>query len=240
MEGDLEDELRLAMAEQVRDVEAPLSLAAEVRRGYHRRVRRRRVISIAALFGGLIVAVPAYSAIAPHHPKNGVRPRDHWARSAGPTPSAVDTGPVPRPKGRGMPRRPEGPSRSSARSASAGPQTILGVILGYAPVGIRLDGSCPNDLRPMLTCRWNGADGQAIDITVVRSPVLLVPADLHVSVPVPRLIQVHGQQAILGDVLSGGSEVIWIERRGVGVIVSVTSTLRGNLTQIAEGLHIAG
>jgi hypothetical protein len=240
---DLENELRQAMAEHVTEVSAPRSLAAEARRRHHRTVRRRTTLAVGA--AGLVVAgvvmVPAYQSF---HPRpvgaDGQGGTKHGARTTGTPPPAS---PVPSPKphtaspgsgSKGSQHPPASKHPSSGHVPGVGALTSP---LGYLPVGIGPGKTCDTDhvgAKETTSCRWSGPGGW-VEVRLVRSGALRDPADLGLAPPMAKRSQIHDHPALVSRL---PSQVMWIERPGLGVWVGVSPSLNGSLMRVAEGVNV--
>ncbi len=237
---DLENELRQAMAEHVTEVSAARTLAGEARSRHQRTVRRRTTIAMTT--AGLVVAVaagiPAYQSFRPETVgANG--PGGHHKHAAVPSPAASPlsgrpTAPTPDPAGSHPAGRPV-----QRPSGSHGP--VLGTakeLLGYLPPGINPRKTCDTQkvaTRETTTCRWTGSAGW-IEVRIVHDSGLHGPADLGLAPPMATQAKVHGHAAL--RVTSVPSQLMWIERGGLGVWVSVSPGLNDRLTAIANGVHV--
>jgi hypothetical protein len=244
---DLENELRQAMAEQVTGMSAPRTLAHDAKRRHQRTVRRRATVAVAA--AGIVVAVamvPTYQAIRPQPVgapgpggrQSGGGPRagtDTTTRPA--TPGGGSRSAAPKPTGEPT-HAAVPPSRHPAGTHSA----VAGVarsLLGYLPAGIRPDGKCDTQdagHRKTTLCRWTGPAGW-IEVRLVHDGTLVSPADMGLAPAVPKYTVVHGHTALRGDGPATLSQIMWIERSGLGVWVGVSPGLSGSLADVADGVH---
>lgn len=242
---DLENELRQAMAEQVTGMSAPRTLAHDARRRHQRTVRRRATVAVAA--AGIVVAVamvPTYQAIRPQPVgapgpggrQSGGGPRagaDATAQPAAP----AGRSPSPTPKATGDTTHtavPPARHPGGAHSAVAG---IARSLLGYLPPGIHPDGKCgtqDSGHRKTTVCRWTGPAGW-IEVRLVHDGTLVSPADMGLAPAVPKHTDVNGHTALRGDVPL--SQIMWIERTGLGVWVGVSPGLGGSLARVAADVH---
>jgi hypothetical protein len=238
---DLENELRQAMAEHVTEVSAPRTLASEAKRRHHRTVRRRTAFAVGA--AGLVVVgfamIPAYQSFRPQTVgADGQGGGKHGGQTAGtppapPTPSVEPhTGSpgsgsngsrhAPKPK---HPSSPRGPGLSAVKA-----------LLGYIPSGINPGKTCQSDhdSKETTTCRWSGSAGW-IEVRLVHDRGLKSPGDFGLAPPMARQFQVNGHDALLSEL---PSQVMWIERPGLGVWVGVSPSLSDSLTRVAEGVNV--
>jgi hypothetical protein len=241
---DLENELRQAMAEHVTEMSAPRSLASDAKRSHHRTVRRRTAFAVGA--AGVVAAVamiPAYQSI---HSRtvgaDGPGGKKQGQRATG-TLSAV---PTPTVDGRsGSPSTGSKGSRSSAKpkhsSSRQGPDLgIAKSLLGYLPQGLTPGKSCGTEQagsKETTTCRWNGAGGW-VEVRLIRASGLKSPADLGLAPPLAKHDTVHGHPALRSDGPAFPSQVMWIERKGLGVWVGVSPSLGDSLTRVADGVNV--
>lgn len=238
---DLENELRQAMAERVTEVSAPRSLAAEAKRRHHRTMRRRTAIAVGA--AGLVVVgvamVPAYQSFRPQtvgeDGKDGGR---HGGRTVATPPPAPTSTPKPH---SGKPG--SGPNGSHHSPKSKHPSTqVPGMgtaksLLGYVPAGISPDRTCHTDhtgAKETTTCRWSGSGGW-VEVRLVHGKSLKSPSDLGLAPPMSQNFQIHGHPALLSRL---PSQVMWIERPGLGVWVGVSPSLSGSLSRVANGVNV--
>jgi hypothetical protein len=242
---DLENELRQAMAEHVTEMSAPRTLASEAKRRHHRTVRRRTSFAVGA--AGVIAAVamiPAYQSI---HSQTvgadgpGGKKQDQHAtgtQSVVPTPTVDGRSGSPSngPKGSRSPAKPK------HSSGSQGPGLgIAKSLLGYLPQGLTPSKPCGTahaGSKETTTCRWNGPGGW-VEVRLIHAGGLKGPADLKLAPPLAKHDTVHGHPALRSD---GGpalpSQVMWIERPGVGVWVEVSPSLGSSLTHVADGVNV--
>jgi hypothetical protein len=235
---DLENELRQAMAEHVTEVSAPGTLASEAKRRHHRTVRRRTALAVGA--AGLVVVgvamVPAYQSFRPQTVgADGKGGKKHGGQTTG-TPPAASPVPTPMPhsaspsgsKGspHSQPKHPSGPLGAGLGTVKA--------LLGYVPAGISPKRTCHSDGQDMTTCRWSGSGGW-VEVRLVRGGGLKVPADLGLAPPTATDFKVHGHPALLNQL---PSQVMWIERPGLGVWVGVSPSLSGSLGRVANGVNV--
>jgi hypothetical protein len=240
---DLENELRQAMAEHVTEMSAPRTLAADAKRRHHRTVRRRTAFAVGA--AGVVAAVamiPAYQSIRPQTVgANGSDGRKHGPHatatlptspSAGPTsgsPSAGSNGVRPSAK----PRHPAG-TRPSGRSAVTS-------LLGYLPPGIGPDKTCRTEhagVKETTTCRWTGSAGW-VEVRLVHDSGLRAPADLGLAPPMSKQIRLRDHSALRSVGPAITSQVMWIQRHGLGVWVGVSPSLNSSLIRVAEGVNVS-
>ncbi len=234
---DLESELRAAMASHVSGVEASSSLVSSVRQR-HRRRRTRIRAGVSAL-----AVVVAASALWPTY--HGIRATPASNKGTMTPPAAPSTAAPVLP---GSPRIPSGhpasptPGRTPS-SATVGPhQTALpapgasslpGVSwVSYVPAWLQQVGSCTKTQfggLPTTRCRWTGG-GDWLVVQVVKAPTLLRPEQL--GVPGFPSTTVHRQRAI-----STSGRLAWIERPGVGVLITSDPSLDPQLPKIADGIH---
>jgi hypothetical protein len=239
---DLENELRQAMAEHVTEVSAPLTLAAEAKRRHHRTVRRRTAIAVGA--AGLVVVgvamVPAYQSFRPQTVgADGKGGGGHGGRTTAmpppvptPTPKLRSGSPGSGPKDSHHSPKPKHPS--SAQLPGLGTVTSL---LGYLPTGISQDRTCHTDhagSRQTTSCQWSGSGGW-VEVRLVRDSGLKTPSDLGLAAPVVKKTQIHGHPALLSEL---PSQVVWIERPGLGVWVGVSPSLSDSIARVAEGVNV--
>ncbi len=238
--GDLENELRQAMAEHVTEVSAPRSLASDAKRRHHRTVRRRAAFAVgaAALVVG-VATIPAYHSLraqpvgadGKERHGNGAHatvtppapPRPYAPGGTG-SPSAGSTGS--RPSHR--PRHTHGP-----HLPSTGAGAVTG-LLGYVPAGL-VPKPCATDRlgpRETTTCRWTGSGGW-IEVRLVHDDGLKAPSDLGLAPPMAQRSTIHDRPALRAV----PSQIMWIERRGLGVWVGVSPALSDRLTRVADGVN---
>ncbi|MCW2913186.1 MAG: hypothetical protein JWN52_1254 [Actinomycetia bacterium] len=245
---DLERELRLAMAERVDGASAPEALVTAVRHRHHRRVVRRRV-AVAAIAAGVAVAVvaPGYQSVRstptgvdrtlPAHPQVSPSP----ARVQPSVPRATQTVPSPGGVVGAPPSAPTGASpggRQTQPSSHSGLPPNLSWVT-YLPAGLKSAGPCLLERaggRQNTTCQWTGgADWFKVD--VIRGPALARVEELGPPSVTARHTTVHGHPALNTESPDGSARIVWIERSGVGVIVVVSRSLKGQLARIAGGIR---
>lgn len=240
---DLENELRQAMAEHVTEVSASRSLASDAKRRHHRTVRRRTtlVVGAAALVVG-VAMVPAYQSFRPQTvSENGKGGGRHGAQTTGTPPVSPPQTPTPKPHS-GAPGSGSKDSRHSAKPKHPphplGPSLgTIKALLGYVPAGLSPDKTCHTDhigSKETTSCRWNGTGGW-VEVRLVRGSGLKSPSDLGLAPPVSQKFKVHGHPALLSQL---PSQVMWIERPGLGVWVGVSPSLNGSLARVAEGVNV--
>jgi hypothetical protein len=246
MAGNMESELREAMADQVSDISAPRSLADTVIRRHRRRVIRTRLIvtasvAVVAAAGGL----PAYRALSPALPDDPAEP-GVVAVSATPLPSPGSTSPAPGPGG--APRSeasnsvPGGVGGSGSDHRSSRRQA--GIDFRYLPAGLRPGGCDTGEVagRRTTTCRWTGGsalDRTWVEVRVVRGTGISRAADLDFPAPRTEAAKVAGEPAVVGFRPDGSRQVVWTVRRGVGVFVAAGGSVRDDLLGIANGVKIS-
>jgi hypothetical protein len=251
----VENELRLAMADEVGDLAAPRSLAHDVIRRHGRRVLRNRLLVAASVGAVLAGGLPAYRALAPAVPGGPVRPGVDVAVSATPLPRSGGPPPAPAPgasRSR-QPNRQETNAPGQSAPASQVPRRRSGVVLGYLPAGLRRDGRCDTQRfagRQTTACRWEGeaASGAVpggglgrswVEVRVVREPGLSRADDLGFPAPRTREVRVNGEPGIAGFLPDGSRQVVWRERSGVGVYVGVSPSMADDLIKIADGVRVS-
>ncbi|MFB9832213.1 hypothetical protein [Actinoallomurus acaciae] len=240
---DLENELRQAMADHVTDVSAPGTLATDAKRRHHRTVRRRAAFAVGA--AGVIVAagmIPAYHTIRPQTVgadgpagrKNG----QQTARtpSASPTPSvdARSSSPGAGSKGSPSAERPKRPAADQGPDLGA-----VKALLGYLPRGLTAK-PCTTEhtgTKETKTCRWSGSTGW-IEVRLVHDGGLKTPSDLGLAPPLAKAFRVHGHPGLRSDGPAVPSQIMWIERHGLGVWVGVSPSLGGSITRIADSVNV--
>jgi hypothetical protein len=237
---DLENELRQAMAEHVTEVSAPGTLASEAKRRHHRTVRRRTALAVGA--AGLVVVgvamVPAYQSFRPQTVgADGQGGKKDGGRTTG-TPLAASPTPTPSPHSASPSSGSKGSPHSSRPKHPSGPLGAgLGTVkalLGYVPAGIDPSKTCHLGSQQSKSCRWSGSGGW-VEVRLVRDGGLKVPADLGLAPPTATDIKVHGHPALLSQL---PSQVMWIERPGLGVWVGVSPSLSGSLARVANGVNV--
>lgn len=241
---DLENELRLAMAEHVADATVGGSLATAVRERHRRRVARRRVALVTAAVGLLATAMaPAYQAL------RATPAGDHRPLPPSPGGTAVPHAPVqvqPTSPGTARPAPSAGPSGTSqtpvpsaTAPAAKRPSPPPGLSwIGYLPSGLKAVGACVQQsagVRRTTVCRWNGSG--TLEVDVIRAPGLVRAEQLGALPVIPRYVTVHGNRAIYLVRPDGGSQLVWIDRPGVGVIMIAGPSLSDQLTRIAAGIR---
>jgi hypothetical protein len=240
---DLENELRQAMADHVTQVSAPETLAADAKRRHHRTVRRRTAFAVGA--AGVIVAagmIPAYNTIRPQTVgADGPAGREHGQQTtrtlpASPTPSADARSGSPGAGSKGSHPADKPKRRAGAQGPGLG---TVRALLTYLPHGLTAK-PCTTEhtgTKQTRTCRWSGPGGW-IEVRLIRDSGLKSPDDLGLAPPVARTFRVHGHDGLRTDGPAVPSQVMWIERRGLGVWVGVSPSLGGSMTRIAEGVNV--
>jgi hypothetical protein len=243
---DLENELRQAMAEHVTEVSAPRTLAADAKHRHHRTVRRRTAIVVGA--AGVVVAVsmiPAYQSI---HSQpvgaDGSSGRKHGQNATG-TPSTVPSPALtPRPNLPSGPKGSHSPKKPKRTTGSLGPDLGLAKsLLGYLPQGlVPAEKTCETShagSKEITTCRWTGS-GSWVEVRLIRGSGLKSPSDLGLAPPLSQPVTVQGHSGLRSDSSPAfGSQVMWIERKGLGVWVGVSPSLRDSLTRVAKGVNVS-
>jgi hypothetical protein len=237
---DLEDELRQAMTEHVREMSASPEFADEAKRRHYRTMHRRAAIAVTA--AGLVVAI---AAIPTYH---SFRPETVGSKGPGgqhrntnvltvPTPSP----PAPILGGRGTPEPGHSHTAVPPSHPSHGHITdALKAILGYVPAGIGSRKTCQTQregTRETTTCRWTGSAGW-IEVRVVRDSGLNAPADLGLATSLATKAVVNGHAGLLISAVP--SQLAWIEQHGLGVYVQVSQSLNDRLSAIADGVRVGG
>lgn len=239
---DLENELRQAMAEHVTEVSVSRTLAADAKRRHHRTVRRRTAIVAGA--AGLVVVgvamVPAYQSFRPQTVgADGKKGGGHSGQTTATPPSVPNL--TPRPHSGAPSSGAPGSHHSTKPKHSPDLQLPdLGTIksvLGYIPAGIGPGRTCHTDhagTKQTTSCRWSGSGGW-VEVRLVRSGGLKSPSDLGLAPPVVEKLKIHGHPALLSQL---PSQVMWIERPGLGVWVGVSPSLSGSLSRVAESVNV--
>jgi hypothetical protein len=240
---DLENELRQAMAEHVTEVSASRTLASDAKRRHHRTVRRRTAFAVGA--AGIVVGIamiPAYQSFRPQTVgADGQGGGKHGQRATG-TPSAVPSPTVDARSGTpnagsngahpsGKPKHPSNPRGSGLAMAKA--------LLGYLPQGLTPK-PCETDhtgSKETTTCRWAGSGGW-VEVRLVHDSGLMDPTDLGLAPPMAKQSTVHHQPALSAGGPAIPSQVMWIERHGLGVWVGVSPSLSDRLTRVANGVNV--
>jgi hypothetical protein len=239
---DLESELRQAMAEHVASASAPSSLVTAVHRRHRRRSARIRAsVAVAAVAAVAIAVVPVRHAVR-------ATPAGEPDGPGGVGPATVSTTPMP-PLATPYPRSAASDGAVATASGSAASPPARGLsrrdplraLMTYLPPGLRPEGLCVAAQaagRSTTTCRWAGDGGAALEVRLVRDPALAGPEDIaSASAPVLVYDQVHDQPAIVTEQAGVGRQVTWIERPGLGVLVSVSTPLGDRLMRIADGVR---
>jgi hypothetical protein len=234
---DLESELRAAMASHVSGVEAPSSLAVSVRQRHRRRVARIRVgVAAAAVGVGVAALWPAYHGISATPAGSSQRvatPSPSVSLSAAsrvpgaPAPSSVPRSTAPSPTHGGSSPRPTRPS--AVVSSSLGVSWV-----SYLPSWLSSSGPCGKTRfagLPSTKCRWTGGTDWLM-VQVVKAPTLVRAEQLGVPSLTLSYVTVHAQRAISTD-----GRLAWIERPGVGVVITSSSSLNAQLPKVADGIH---
>lgn len=239
---DLENELRQAMAEHVTDVSVSRTLAADAKRRHHRTVRRRTtiVVGAAALVVVGVAMVPAYQSFRPQTVgDDGKKDGGHSGRTTATPPSAPALTPQPHSGAPGSGSK--GSHHSSKPTRPPGVQlpglgTVTSV-LGYLPAGVGPGKTCHTDhvgSKQTTSCRWSGSGGW-VEVRLVRASGLKSPTDLGLAPPMAEKLTVHGHPALLSQL---PSQVMWIERPGLGVWVGVSPSLSDSISRVADGVSV--
>jgi hypothetical protein len=240
---DLENELRQAMAEHVTEVSASGTLASDAKRRHHRTVRRRTAFAVGA--AGVVVGVamiPAYQSFRPQTVgADGPGGGKHGQRatgtlSAAPTPTVDARSGAPNAGSNGVHPSSKSKHPSSPRGSGL---AMAKVLLGYLPQGLTAK-PCKTDhlgSKETTTCRWTGSGGW-VEVRLVRDSGLTVPTDLGLAPPMAKQSTVQGRPALRGGGPAIPSQVMWIERHGLGVWVGVSPSLSGRLTRVADGVNV--
>jgi hypothetical protein len=241
---DLENELRQAMAEHVTEMSAPRTLASEAKRRHHRTVRRRASFAVGA--AGVIAAIsmiPAYQSIhsqtvgadGPGDKKQGQHTTG--TQSVVPSPTMGDRSGSPSNGPKGSPS----PAKPKHSSSSQGPDLgIAKSLLGYRPQGLTPSKPCGTKTagsKETTSCRWNGPGGW-VEVRLIHASGLKGPADLGLAPPLAKHDTVHGHPALRSGGPALPSQIMWIERKGVGVWVEVSPSLGGSLAHVADGVNV--
>ncbi|GLZ07582.1 hypothetical protein Acsp03_50480 [Actinomadura sp. NBRC 104412] len=248
---DLESELRKAMEEQVAEAAAPPTLVSDVRRRYRRRQTRIRVgVGVAAAAVAVAVVAPGYQSFrAGTVGANG----DHDGRGGSPAPSTLGRATPP-----GLPEAPVAPGQPApgtapSRAPGTGepgrpgskPPGAAGVVrlpkwVTFLPSGLVPEAPCGTSSEgraTVTTCGWRGSDGSSVEIRLVRGPDVGSPEDLIRSPGVPKPTKVRGVHALTIEHPGEGVQIVWLDRPGVGVIVTADGPARSHLMRIAEGVR---
>jgi hypothetical protein len=240
---DLENELRQAMADHVTEMSAPRTLASDAKRRHHRTVRRRTAFAVGA--AGVIVAagmIPAYHTINPQTvgadgPGGGKHGQQTTRTlSAPPTPSASARSSSP-----GAGSKGSHPSVRPKRSSAVPTQSLetAKALLGYLPHGLTAQ-PCTTEhsgTKETKICRWSGSGGW-VEVRLVQDRGLKSPSDLGLAPAVAKAFKIHGHSALRADGPTLPSQIMWIQRRGLGVWVGVSPSLAGSLTRVASGVNV--
>lgn len=125
------------------------------------------------------------------------------------------------------------PSRAPARGGVRVPTWVT-----YLPPGLTQVGPCVQSRaagRSTTICQWTGTGGALVEIHLIDDDALAGPADLVEAAPVYD--RVHGRPAIVTSQPGAGGQVVWIERQGLGVSVTVSAPLHDRLMRIADGVR---
>ncbi|MBO2451343.1 hypothetical protein J4573_29920 [Actinomadura barringtoniae] len=244
---DLESELRRAMAEHTADASAPSSLAEDVRHRYRRRVTRiRTTVGAATALAVLTALVPTtYHSFRADPVSASKTP----TAAAPPAPGSNGPAQPPAPGESRSPRTSENPGAGASQHpsprlgpggghGSAAPGTGSNPLPGwvtYLPSGLGAAQPCA-DQGTTTTCRWTGAAG-TVEIRVVRNAGLTAPEGLGVLPAMPKPASVRGHKAFVSDRPGAARQIAWIDRPGVGVIVTAAGSVRDDLLRIAEGVR---
>lgn len=248
MTGDVENELRQAMREHVADVAAPGSLVHDVVRRHGRRVIRIRMLTAASVAAVALAALPLYNTVLPGQPHGPQQPGVGVAVSATPiTSPPVPPTAYPGPSGDPRPLPPEpsgqgGDGPGTDRRSGLGKEA--GILLGYLPAGLRHDGRCETHQfagRQTSSCRWVGGGAlnrSWVEVQVLREPGITTPDQFGLPAPRTEKTSIGGKAGIIGFRADGSRQVIWNDRRGVGVFVAVSADLTDDLAKIAGGVRV--
>jgi hypothetical protein len=242
---DLENELRQAMAEHVTEMSAPRTLAADAKRRHHRTVRRRAAFAVGA--AGVVAAVamiPAYQSI---HPQtvgaDGSGGQKHRQQPAGTLP--VSPAPTTPPLSSSPSAGSNGAHSSGRSKRSASPQgsgsAAVRALLGYLPPGIAPAKTCQTahtGAKETTTCRWTGSGGW-VEVRLVRDSGLKVPSDLGLAPPMSKQVRLHDHSALRSAGPAITSQVMWIQRHGLGIWVGVSPSLNNSLIRVAESVSVS-
>jgi hypothetical protein len=248
---DLESELRQAMEEQVAEAAAPPTLVGDVRRRHRRRQTRIRVgAGVAAAAVAVAVVAPGYQSF---HASTVGANGEPDGRGRSPAPSTLN-----RPPGTGLPEAPVAPGQPAPGTApSHAPGTnrpeqpgptpssgVAGVVrvpdwVNFLPSGLAVETPCATTTEgktTVTTCRWRGPDG-LVEIRLVRGSEVGSPEDLIPSSGVPRPAKVRGLRALTVKRADERTQVVWLDRPGVGITVTADGPVRDQLIRIAEGVR---
>jgi hypothetical protein len=246
---DLESELRQAMEEQVAEAAAPPTLVTDVRRRYRRRQTRIRVgVGVAAAAVAVAVVAPTFPSFrATMVGANG----DQDGKGRSPAPSTLGrqpaTGLPEAPVAPGQPAPGSSPSRAPGPGApQPGPKPSGGIggiklpgWVTFLPAGLAAEAPCATTTEGtsrVTACRWRGRDGR-VEIRLVRGSEVGSPEDLISASGVPRPTKVRGVRALTVEKPGAGSQVVWLDRPGVGVTVTADGAAGDELMRIAEGVR---
>jgi hypothetical protein len=244
---DLENELRQAMADHVTEMSAPRTLAADAKRRHHRTVRRRAAFAVGA--AGVVAAVamiPAYQSFRPEtvgadgpggqqHRQQTTGTGTRSASSAPTTPSVLSS-----PSAGSNGAHSSGTPKPSADVRSSASSTAK-ALLGYLPPGIDPAKTCQTahtGSKETTTCRWTGSGGW-VEVRLVRDSGLKVPSDLGLAPPTSKRIHLGGRSALRSVGPAITSQVMWIQRHGLGVWVGVSPSLNSSLIRVAESVSVS-
>ena len=240
---DLENELRQAMAEHVTDVSASRTRAADAKRRHHRTVRRRTAIAVGAagvVVAGVVMVPAAYQSFRPQTVgADGKKDGGHSGQTTATPPPAPAL--TPRPHSGAPGSGPKGSLHSPKPKRSPGVQlpglgTVTSV-LGYLPAGIGPDKTCHTDhvgSKQTTSCRWSGSGGW-VEVRLVHDGALKSPSDLGLAPPMAEKLKIHGHPALLSRL---PSQVMWVERPGLGIWVGVSPSLSDSLSRVADGVNV--
>ncbi|MDN3359518.1 hypothetical protein [Actinomadura sp. DC4] len=241
---DLENELRQAMAEHVTEVSAPRSLASDAKRRHHRTVRRRTALAVGVAGVAVGVAmVPAYQSFRPQTVgADGQGGGKHGGGVTGSLPATPAPSVTPRsgsPKAGSNGAHPPAKPRHSPSPRGSG-LAMAERLLGYLPQGLTAK-PCETDhvgSKETTVCRWTGSGGW-IEVRLVRGGGLTAPTDLGLTPPMAKQSTVHDHPALRSAGPPIPSQVMWIERHGLGVWVSVSPSLGDRLLRVADGVNVS-
>jgi hypothetical protein len=112
-------------------------------------------------------------------------------------------------------------------------------LLGYLPQGLTAKPCETGHVgsKETTTCRWTGSGGW-VEVRLVRDSGLAAPADLGLAPPMATQSTVHQHPALRAVGPAIPSQVMWIERHGLGVWVGVSPSLSDRLTRVANSVNV--